>query len=46
MKTIRLIAITLSAALLLSACGLFPPVPGDEQITGNIMERRFILPDF
>lgn len=32
MKTIRLIAITLSTALLLSACGLFPPTPSNEQI--------------
>ena len=36
MKTIRLIAITLSAALLLSACALFPPVPSNEQITQAI----------
>ena len=36
MKTIRVIAITLSAALLLSACGLFPPTPSNEQITQAI----------
>lgn len=33
MKTIRFIAITLSAALLLSSCALFLPTPDNEQIT-------------
>lgn len=32
MKTIRLIAITLSAVFFLSACALFLPTPGNEQI--------------
>lgn len=32
MKTIRFILITLSAALLLSSCGLIPPTPTNEQI--------------
>jgi hypothetical protein len=32
MKTIRVIAITLSAVFFLSACALFLPTPGNEQI--------------
>lgn len=32
MKTIRFIAITLSAALFLSSCALFSPTPDNEQI--------------